>query len=105
VDAAGDASSEVRNNAVRALGVLLESNPKLRAGVPARVFTDMVQSGTWSDRNKGTYVLMELAASNDRALLDEIDSAASGALKEMAQWRSSGHAYAARTLLERMATP
>ncbi|MBL8221961.1 MAG: hypothetical protein JNL62_22175, partial [Bryobacterales bacterium] len=100
-----DASSEVRNNAVRALGVLLESNATLRASVPVRVFTDMVQSGTWSDRNKGTYVLMELAASNDRALLSEIDTAASGALQEMAQWRSSGHAYAARTLLERMATP
>ncbi|MFN7936215.1 MAG: HEAT repeat domain-containing protein [Bryobacteraceae bacterium] len=102
VEAAGDASSGVRNNAVRALGVLLESNPRLGDNVPARLFTDMVQSGTWTDRNKGAYVLLTLTASNRRAGLPEI-AAAAGALREMSQWQSSGHASAARTLLERIA--
>lgn len=37
-------------------------------------------------------------------LLDEIAATATAALKEMAQWQSSGHAYAAQTLLERIAT-
>lgn len=64
VDAARDPSSEVRNNAVRALGVLLESNPALQANVPVQVFTGLVQSGIWTDRNKGTYVLLELAGWN-----------------------------------------
>ncbi|MBL8177100.1 MAG: HEAT repeat domain-containing protein [Bryobacterales bacterium] len=105
MDAAGDSSSGVRNNAVRALGVLLEAKPKLRAVVPVRLFTDLVRSGIWTDRNKGAYVLMELTASHDRALLNEIAAAALPALREMAQWQSSGHAAAARTLLERIATP
>lgn len=103
VDAAGDANSTVRNNAVRALGVLLESNPRLRDHVPTRLFTDMVNSGAWTDRNKGAYVLLTLTESNNRVVLKEIAAEAAGALREMSQWQSSGHASTARTILERIA--
>ena len=69
VRAARDPDDEVRNNATRALGVLVRSNRALAAEIPPDTFIQMLNSGTWSDRNKGSSLLMELTASRDSDLL------------------------------------
>ena len=57
--AARDPDDEVRNNATRALGVLVRSNRALAASIPPDTFIEMLNSGTWSDRNKAGMLLME----------------------------------------------
>jgi hypothetical protein len=103
--AASDPDDTVRNNAVRALMVLARARPSLRRLMPPDVFIGMVRSGTWTDRNKGAAVLLSLTEDGDAGLLAALRSQAAVALAEMARWKSSGHAGAARVLLERIETP
>ena len=63
----------------------------------------MLSSGSWTDRNKATFVLLGLTKSRDPKLLSQIRSEALVSLLEMARWRSSGHAHDARILLARIA--
>ena len=102
VRATHDASDTVRNNATRALGVLAESSPKVAAQIPAGGFIRMLSSGSWTDRNKATFVLLGLTKSRDPKLLAQIRFEALVSLLEMARWRSSGHAYDSRILLARI---
>ncbi len=97
-----DSDSAVRNNAVRAIGVLVAAKPMLRRKVPASVFVDLVRSGYWTDRNKGSFLLMELTKQRDPQVLAELRLKALVPLIEMARWRESGHAYPARVLLGRI---
>jgi hypothetical protein len=103
VRAASDPDAEVRNNAVRALGLLAEVRPALRTKIPTAVFVNLVWSGFWTDRNKGVHVLLTLADRRNPALLEVLRSEALEPLIEIARWRSVGHAYAARVLLGRIA--
>ena len=103
VRASHDANDVVRNNATRALGVLAESSPKIAARIPAAPFMEMLNSGSWSDRNKGGWVLESLTKSREAKLLAQLRSEALVSLIEMARWRSNGHAYTARVLLGRIA--
>lgn len=98
-----DAHDAVRNNAIRALGVLAESNSKFAKHIPAEPFIEMLNSGVWTDRNKGGYVLEQLSKSRSPKLLSLLRSQALEALIQMARWRSSGHAGPARTMLGRIA--
>jgi hypothetical protein len=93
----------VRNNAVRALGVLAQSNPRIANQVPAAGFVDLLNSGSWTDRNKGGYVLEALTAGRNPKVLGELRGRALDSLLEMARWRSSGHAHSSRLLLGRIA--
>jgi hypothetical protein len=63
----------------------------------------MVNSATWTDRNKGAWVLFNLTASRDARVLDQIKRGAIEGLTEMAKWRDVGHAYQARIVLGRIA--
>jgi hypothetical protein len=101
--AARDPDDEVRNNATRALGVLVRSNAALAAEIPADSFIEMLNSGTWTDRNKGTSLLMELTAKRDPDLLAKILPVALDSLTEMASWRRPSHAFFARMVLGRIA--
>jgi hypothetical protein len=101
--AARDPDEEVRNNATRALGVLVRSNGKLAADVPADTFIEMLSSGIWTDRNKATSLLVGLTAGRDPVLLARIRAAGLDALIEMAQWRRPSHAFFARKVLGRVA--
>jgi hypothetical protein len=103
VRAARDPDEEVRNNATRALGVLVRSNAALATEISPDAFIEMLNSGTWTDRNKATSLLMELTAGRDSDLLSKIRSVALDALKEMASWRRRGHAFFARMVLGRVA--
>lgn len=52
VRASRDADDTVRNNAVRALGVLASSSERVSDWIPAEDFARMLNSGVWADRNK-----------------------------------------------------
>jgi hypothetical protein len=101
VHASHDPDSDVRNNAVRALEVLAGSSPKKAAQIPAASFIAMLFSGSWTDRNKASLLMETLTRGHDPKLLRELREQALEPLREMAGWHSAGHAYAARTTLER----
>jgi len=102
VRAGHDADESVPNNAIRALGVLGESN-RLAARVPAAGFIAMLSSESWTDRNKVGFLLETLTRRRDPQLLRELRSRALDSLIEMARWRNPGHADFARLLLGRIA--
>jgi hypothetical protein len=52
VRASRDEDEIVRNNAIRALGVLAKSNSKIASEIPPNSFIEMLNSGAWTDRNK-----------------------------------------------------
>jgi len=60
----------------------------------------LLNSGFWTDRNKGEFVIQKLIQ-KDPALVHELRDTASQALAEMACWDDS-HAYGARFLLTRV---
>lgn len=101
--AARDPNGGVRNDATRALGVIARSNAAVASEIPPDTFIEMLNSGTWSDRNKGASLLMELSAGRSPDLLARIRSAALDSLIEMALWRRPGHAFFARMVLGRIA--
>jgi len=103
VRASLDPDEGVRNNAVRALGVLVGARPELARDVPAPSLFQLLASPTWSDHNKGALLLEALTRSRDPELLRQLRAAALDNLLEMARWRSNGHAGHARLLLGRMA--
>jgi hypothetical protein len=103
VRAARDPNDDVRNEAIRALGVLASSDSKVSRQIPAASFIDLVNSGIWSDRNKGSFVLLELTRTRDPNLLTALRAKALDSLIEMARWRSMGHALPARVVLGRIA--
>lgn len=103
VRAARDPDDEVRNNATRALGVLVRSNAGLASEIPPDTFIEMLNSGIWTDRNKGAALLEQLTAARDSAMLAKIRSMALDSLIEMVSWRRPGHAYFARIVLGRVA--
>ena len=103
VSAARDPDDEVRNNATRALSVLVRSDAALAAEIAPETFIEMLNSGTWTDRNKGASLLMQLTADRKSDLLVKIRSAALHSLMEMASWRDPSHAFFSRMVLGRVA--
>jgi hypothetical protein len=103
VRASRDVDDGVRNNAVRALAVLARSDPKVARRIPAAGFVDMLNSGTWKDRNKASMLVDALSIRRDPRLLALLRARALDSLVEMARWRSHGHATAARAILGRAA--
>lgn len=103
VQASRDEDDAVRNNAVRALGVLASSSERISARIPAKPFAHMLNSGIWSDRNKAGRLLVVLSRRREPRLLSLLRSEALESLVEMARWRDLGHASDARTILGRIA--
>lgn len=103
VRASRDSDDGVRNNAVRALGVLATSSETLAAWIPAGQIVAMLNSGIWMDRNKAGMLINILSASRDPRLLRDLRSQALPSLVEMARWKSRGHARDARMILGRIA--
>jgi hypothetical protein len=103
VHASRDPDDGVRNNAVRALGVLATSSKTLAAWIPAGHIVAMLNSGIWMDRNKAGSLMNILTASRDPRLLRALRSQALPSLVEMARWKDRGHAGDARMILGRIA--
>lgn len=102
VRASRDEDETVRNNAVRALGVLARSNSKIASEIPPNSFIEMLNSGTWTDRNKAGGLLMELSSNRNPKLLQQLKSTALASLIEMAKW-DTGHALPSILMLGRIA--
>ena len=68
VRAARDPDEGVRNNVTRALSEILRANPTAASQIPPDNFIDMLRSGTWTDRNKGSMLLLLLTQSRDPIL-------------------------------------
>ena len=101
-----DPSSEVRNNAVRALALIAihaREHPELRLTVPSAPFVDMLGSQIWTDRNKSSMALMQITERRDSTLLAELRARALPELVEMARWKSQTHAIPSFVILGRIA--
>lgn len=106
LEAARDPDSVVRNNATRALGPIAsyaDANPHLGISIPPDIYIDMLQSVTWTDLNKASFVLMGLTTKRDPALLRTLHERALPVLIDMARWKSEGHASPAIRILARIA--
>ncbi len=101
--AARDPNEDVRNNAVRALGVIASSSQQRASMMSPRPFIALLKSDKWVDRNKGAWLLINLTAARDPKLLQQLRNEAMDALVEMARWQFAGHASFARRLLGRIA--
>lgn len=86
--AARDADESVRNNATRALAVLLAAFPEDSKGLDLDHFLDLLNSPSWTDRNKALMLLEQVSRTRDRAILDQIQAKSRDALGEMARWKS-----------------
>ena len=98
--AARDPDSVVRNNAVRALGILAGTDPVFVRRLASDTFIEMLHSGIWTDPNKGSLLFLVLTKD---PLLAALRSKALDSLIEMARWQYLGHAGPARVLLGRIA--
>jgi hypothetical protein len=101
--AARDPDEGVRNNVTRAMWVLARAHDTMARQIQPDVFIEMLNSGIWTDRNKGTLVLERLTANRNPSVLARLKTTALDSLIEMTLWRESNHAYAARMLLGRVA--
>jgi hypothetical protein len=102
--AALDPDSGVRNNATRALAIIVEyahEHPDLGIRIEAAPFIDMLNSPTWTDLNKGIFFLDTLA-SRDPELLAELRRKARPALIDICRWKSEGHAAPGCAVLRRV---
>jgi len=100
-----DPSDGVRNNATRALGVIAgyaAAHPELGIRIDPQPFVDLLNSVTWTDRNKGLFVLMQLTAGRDPELLKYVDQRARPALIDMCRWKNPGHSTPACVILRRV---
>jgi len=88
---------------VRALEVLCAVGAEVTRQIPAARFVPLLHSLTWTDRNKGSLVLAQLTKSRDPEILKMLRDQALGPLREMVQWSNSGHAWAPKMILGRVA--
>ena len=105
VDAMKDPDGTVRNNAMRALGVMAgyaQQHPEVHIVIPTEPFIGMLNSIEWTDRNKSSIALAGLTEKRDPSILAELRKQALPALAEMARWKAAGHAHAAFSILGRL---
>lgn len=102
VRASFDSNDGVRDEAIRALGVLCNLGPKITSQIPANKFLPLLHSLVWTDRNKAMFIFVGVTAQRDPAALAMLRENALTSLKEMAQWKDWGHAASAATLVGRI---
>ena len=103
--AALDVNEAVRNNAVRAVGIIAryaQLQGRRDISIDPIPFIALLNSMTWTDRNKGMGLIEPLSAGRDPALLKLLDENAGGSLRDMCRWKSWGHAAQACVVLRRV---
>ena len=101
-----DANADVRNNATRALWVIAvysQQHPELKITVPYEPFIDLMNSLSWTDRNKSSLALMQLTESRNPTLLAALKTRAFDSIVDIAQWTNPGHSMAGVMILGRIA--
>jgi hypothetical protein len=99
VYAMSDPADGVRNNAMRALMVFTSATKVKPPRVPYQPFIALLNSPVWTDRNKSSFALKEMASARDPTLLIMLRERALTSLVEMARWTDRGHAYPAFWIL------
>jgi len=101
-----DANELVRNDAVRALSVLItyaRDHRELGIEVSTDWCLDLLESLQWTDRNKAMAVLDAATADRNGEILSKLRQRSLPSLVEMARWKSAGHAMMAFMLVGRIA--
>jgi hypothetical protein len=101
-----DADAGVRANATRslvAMEVLSKLDPSLNIKISPTWFIEMLNSLSWSDRNRAVQALQILTDKPDPGTLDQIRDRALQSLIEMARWKTLSHALPPYLLLGRIA--
>jgi hypothetical protein len=86
--ASQDSDEEVRNNATRALAVLLGAFPETGVGLDFEYFFDLLNSTSWTDRNKASALVEVVSRARDPQVASRIRARAMDALIDMAEWKS-----------------
>ena len=105
VYAVDDPDPEVRNNAIRALGIMqafADAHPDHGIVIPAGLFVDLLNSMVWTDRNKALFALSSMTEKRDKKLLAMLRDRALKSLVEMARWKIPGYAGGAIVILGRI---
>jgi len=104
VDASLDPDDSVRNNAIRALGVLVDAFLEVAGQIPVEPYISLLSSGSWEDHNKASGLLASMSRTRDPRLLASLrNPRALDSLVEIARWRNPGHAYYAVMILAAIA--
>lgn len=101
-----DADAGVRANATRslvAIEVLAKLEPKQGLTVSPTWFIEMLNSLSWSDRNRAVMALQILTDRPDPSTLEQIRDRALPSLIDMARWKTLAHALPPYLLLGRVA--
>ncbi len=97
VFAVTDPDNSVRNSATRALLAIMHFanlHPELGIQIAATPFLDMVNSFSWTDRNKASAVLLALTEGRDPHVLQQLREHALESLVEMARWKGPHRRFA-----------
>ena len=100
-----DSYSDVRNDSMRALGIIAEygrNTPEKKISVPFAPFVDLLNSIVWSDRYKSSLALLRLTENRDAKLLAELRERALPSLFNMARWKNQKHSLAGFMILGRI---
>ncbi|HEY9792891.1 MAG TPA: hypothetical protein V6D22_20995 [Candidatus Obscuribacterales bacterium] len=100
--ACNDCNEAVRNNAIRAIGTLIDTAAELTKVIPHEPFVRLMNSPIWTDRNKAVYALEGLTKQPNAALFADLDRLARTSLLEMTIWPAM-YASSAQLLLNRIA--
>jgi hypothetical protein len=106
VEAAKDDDDVVRNAAIRALGIILNystKRPNLKISIPPDPFILLMNSISWTDRNKSVSILLTMSNHRDPKFLLQLKNTILESLIDMARWKSEGHAMSGFIILGRMA--
>jgi hypothetical protein len=101
-----DADAGVRTNAARslvAIAVLAKKDPRLGIKISPTWFIEMLNSLSWSDRNRAVGALLILTDQPAAGVLDQVRDRALASLIDMARWKTLAHALPPYLLLGRVA--
>ncbi len=95
-----DSDANVRNDAIKFMATIAQKEA-LQALVPAIQLIPLLNSPTWSERNKGVDLVLQYTKSRPAEFLEELRKQALPSLKEIAAW-DPDHARAALFILGRI---
>jgi len=105
IKAIDDSEDGVRNNAIRAVNIIAEfalTWPELNISIDTKPFIKLMNSISWTDRNKSSLVLLSLTQTRKPEIMRELKSTALKSIIDMAGWRNFGHSLPGYILLGRL---
>ncbi len=105
LNAMSDPDVAVRNNAIRAIGVIADysiTRKDLAININPDPFIKLLNSISWTDRNKSSMVLLSLTNDRNADVLEKIKKDAIESITDMAAWKNFGHSLPGYILLGRI---